>query len=259
MPVERSPQPPAATSREAIVAAAMKLADEEGLEAVSMRRLAEQLGVATMTLYTYVESKDELIELMRDEVARATLVPEPLPSDWREALRQIAHRTRDAMAAHPWAVSARSSGVRVRINLARHMEQSARVVEAIGADPKIGVAAICAVDDYVIGHCLRLRSRQRVLRARRAAVAAGEEPGPAIEPDVEAAIESGELTRVGRIFAARAESGRLAVAPESDFEQGLEWLLHGLELAVRQGVYEWMLGGVEALGEEPLVERDEPR
>src|SRR5690349_11760091 len=138
MPAERSPQTTAATSREAIVAAAMKLADAEGLEAVSMRRLAEGLAVATMTLYTYVESKDELIELMRDEVARETLVPEPLPGDWREALRQIAHRTRDAMAAHPWAVSARSSGRRVRINLARHIEQSVSVAETIGGDPKLG-------------------------------------------------------------------------------------------------------------------------
>jgi hypothetical protein len=95
------------------------------------------------------------------------------------------------------------------------------------------VAAISAVDDYVIGHCLRLRSRERVLSARRAAVAAGEEPGPAIDPDVEAAIESGELARVGRIFAARAESGRLAVAPASDFGRGLEWLLDGIERAAR--------------------------
>jgi AcrR family transcriptional regulator len=228
MQVERPPQA-TATSRQAIVESAMKMADADGIEAVSMRRLAEQLGVATMTLYTYVESKDDLVELMRDEVARAMLVPEPLPSDWREALRQIAHRTRDAMAAHPWAVSARPAGTRVRINLAHHIEQSARVVETLGADPKVGAAAISAVDDYVIGHCMRLRSRQRVIRARRAAVAAGEAPGPAIDPAVEAAIESGELARVGRLFAARAESERLAVAPEPDFEQGLEWLLDGIE------------------------------
>ncbi len=233
MPVER-PVQATATSRQEIVEAAVKLADEEGIEAVSMRRLAERLGVGTMTPYTYVESKDELVELMRDEVARAMLVPAPLPGDWREALRQIALRTREAMEAHPWAVSARPHGRRVRINLARHIEQSASVVETLGADPEIGKAALTAVDDYVIGHCLRLRSRQGVIRARRAAVAAGEEPGPAIDPAVEAAIESGELRRVGRIFAARAESGRLAVAPEPDFERGLEWLLDGIELAAER-------------------------
>src|ERR1700760_4064641 len=100
MHVER-PQAPA-TSRQEIVEAAVKLADQEGIEAVSMRRLAERLGVGTMTPYTYVESKEELLDLMRDEVARAMLVPEPLPGDWREALRQIALRTRDALESNPW-------------------------------------------------------------------------------------------------------------------------------------------------------------
>jgi AcrR family transcriptional regulator len=249
MEVERPSPQLAATSRQQIVEAAVKLADQEGIEAVSMRRLAERLGVGTMTPYTYVESKDELIELMRDEVARAMLVPEPLPSDWREALRQIAGRTREAMAAHPWAVSARPAGARLRINIARHIEQSARVVETLGVDPKIGAAALAAVDDYVIGHCMRLRSRQKVLRDRRAAVAAGEPPGPAIDPAVEAAIESGELRRVGRIFTARAQSGRLAVAPEPDFEQGLEWLLDGIERAARRGVSASALDRVEAIAE----------
>jgi AcrR family transcriptional regulator len=229
----------ATTSREAIVDAAIELADAEGLEAVSMRRLAEKLGIGTMTPYTYVESKDELIDLMRDEVGRAMLVPEPLPSDWREALRAIAHRTRDALGAHPWAVSARPHGSRLRINLARHIEQSANVVEALGADPKIGIAALGAVDDYVGGHCLRLRSRQKTIRARRAAVAAGEASGPAIDPAVEAAIESGELQRVGRIFAARAEQERLPVAPEPDFERGLEWLLDGIEATAAMA---WAVG-----------------
>lgn len=231
MQVERAPQT-TATSRQEIVEAAVRLADEEGIEAVSMRRLAERLGVGTMTPYTYVESKAELVELMHDEVARAMLVPEPLPSDWREALRQIALRTREAIEAHPWAVAARPYGGRVRINLARHIEQSASVVEGLGADPTIGRAALTAVDDYVIGHCLRLRSRQKVIRARRAAVAAGEKPGPVVDPEVDVAIESGELQRFGRIFAERARSGRLAVAPEPDFEQGLEWLLDGIETTV---------------------------
>jgi AcrR family transcriptional regulator len=253
MSVER-PSQANATSRQEIVEAAVRLADQEGIEAVSMRRLAERLGVGTMTPYTYVESKDELIELMREEVARAMLVPEPLPSDWRDALRQIARRTRDAMAAHPWAVSARPYGSRLRINLARHIEQSASVAERLGDDPKLGAAALAAVDDYVIGHCLRLRSRQKVIRQRRAAVAAGEDPGPAIDPAVEAAIESGELRRVERVLAARARSGRLAVAPEPDFEQGLEWLLDGIERMARAGADGWLLGGADA-----LAEQGEPR
>lgn len=253
MPAERSPQAKA-TSRQEVVEAAVKLADQEGIEAVSMRRLAERLGIGTMTPYTYVESKEELLELMRDEVAREMLVPEPLPQDWREALRQIALRTRAAIEAHPWGVSSRPAGARIRINLARHVEQSASVVDTLGVDPKVGAAALAAVDDYVIGYCLRLRSRQKTIRARRAAVAAGKPAAPAIDPEVEAAIESGELARVGRLFAGWAKSGRLTVAPAPDFEQGLEWLLDGIERAARQGVHEWLLDGNEA-----LAEQGEPR
>ena len=229
MPVERPSPQATATSRQAIVEAAMKLADEDGIEAVSMRRLAEQLGVATMTLYTYVESKDELIELMRDGVGRAMLVPEPLPEDWREALRAIALRTRDAFEAHPWVTETRIARPRVRINLARHIEQSISAIESLGVEGKAGAAVLSAVDDYVIGHCLRLRRRQRTIRALRGAAAAGEEDAPQLDPEVAAAIESGELSRVGRVLERHGGRKLSGVPPESDFEAGLEWLLDGIE------------------------------
>ncbi|HEX8753216.1 MAG TPA: helix-turn-helix domain-containing protein, partial [Solirubrobacterales bacterium] len=105
--------------RQQIVATAVALADREGLEAVSMRRLAEQLGVGTMTLYSYVSGKDELLDLMRDEVAREMLLPEPLPESWRQTLWEIAVRTRDALEAHPWHFDALPQRPRRRINTMR--------------------------------------------------------------------------------------------------------------------------------------------
>src|ERR1700742_3107382 len=87
---------PPTCRRHEIVAAAVRIADAEGVEAVSMRRLADELGVATMTPYTHVESKDELIDLMRDAVAAEMILPEPIPADWRKALRAIAHKTKGA-------------------------------------------------------------------------------------------------------------------------------------------------------------------
>src|ERR1700754_3520646 len=102
--------------RAEIVAAAVRIADAEGIEAVSMRRLANELGVATMTPYTHVESKDELLDLMRDAVAAEMLLPEPIPEDWRAALRAIAERTRAAYEAHPWSLDATPRRPRARIN-----------------------------------------------------------------------------------------------------------------------------------------------
>ena len=78
--------------REAIVSAAVAIADREGLAAVSIRRVAAELGIRPMSIYTHVASKDDLVDLMLDQVIAEALVPEPLPEDWREALRQLAHR-----------------------------------------------------------------------------------------------------------------------------------------------------------------------
>src|ERR1700761_8402304 len=154
---------PSSLQRAEIVAAAVRIADAEGVEAVSMRRLAEELGVATMTPYTHIASKDELLDLMRDAVAAEMLLPEPLPEDWRAALRAIAERTRAAYEAHPWCLDATPRRPRARINRLRHVEQSIGIVLRLGVDPHTSRAILLSIDDYVIGYCTRARSRQRML------------------------------------------------------------------------------------------------
>ena len=90
---------------DAVLAAAIALADEDGLEATSMARLAGRLAVATMTVYTYVPSRAELVDLMVDEVLAQRALPgpgEPRPADWRDQVQLYAERTRAAYTAHPW-------------------------------------------------------------------------------------------------------------------------------------------------------------
>ena len=86
------------------MAAAIALADAEGLAAVSIRRVAAELGARTMTLYSYIERKEDLLDLMADEVAAEVLVEEPLPASWREAMLTIARREREMVRRHPWRV-----------------------------------------------------------------------------------------------------------------------------------------------------------
>ena len=143
--------------RTEIVTAAVRIADAEGVDAVSMRRLADELGVATMTPYTHVASKDELLDLMRDAVAAEMLLPEPLPEDWRAALRAIADRTRAAFEAHPWSLDATPRRPRARINRLRHVEQSIGIVRRLGLSPETSRAVLLSIDDYVIGYCSRAR------------------------------------------------------------------------------------------------------
>jgi AcrR family transcriptional regulator len=216
--------------REQIVAAAVRLADEEGLEALSMRRLAESLGVATMSLYTYVSDKDELLDRMRDHVAAGMLLPEPLPDEWRAGLRAIAVSTRETFEAHPWALETVPRRPRTRLNTMRHVEQSISVVRMLGVDRATGMAVLTSIDDYVIGYCLRKRRRERMAAAIQAEQ--GGDPGgaaaPELDPEVAAAIEAGELPRLREAFDLPRRRGPIS-PPDSGFEPGLDWMLDGIE------------------------------
>src|SRR5262245_47329486 len=108
-------------SRETIAAAALAIADTEGFTAVSMRRVAEELGAGTMSLYYYVKTKAELVAAMDDALMAEVVVP-TLPKHWRKALTAIAQRTRDVFIRHPWALSSMQSAP-PGVNAMRHMEQ----------------------------------------------------------------------------------------------------------------------------------------
>jgi AcrR family transcriptional regulator len=99
---ERAAKGPAPSrSRAQIAAAAAALADAEGLEEVSMRKVATKLGIGVASLYSYVRSKDELYDLMVDH-AEGEDSPPPLTGDWRADVTAVAHRTRDVIRRHPW-------------------------------------------------------------------------------------------------------------------------------------------------------------
>ncbi|MEE3062454.1 MAG: TetR/AcrR family transcriptional regulator C-terminal domain-containing protein [Actinomycetota bacterium] len=107
MAVWERPEPvvrpaPTPLSRDAIVAAAIALADEYGLAEVSLRKVAATLGVGPMRLYGYVATKDELLQLMVDEIWGE--IEGPLPGGWREVLTEVAHRIRAASRTHCWFV-----------------------------------------------------------------------------------------------------------------------------------------------------------
>lgn len=218
--------------RQEIVDAAVEIADRDGLESVSMRYLAERLGVGTMTLYSYVSDKDELFDLMLDEVSREMLVGEPLPPTWREALRAIALRTRDAIDHHPWIFDTTARRPRRRIHSMRHIEESLAAVAPLGVDGASAGAILMAVDDYTVGHAFRKHARLKLARHLRAAAARGEEVRTPADPAVDAALEAGELPLLARGVdggGARGMRPRAGLPPEADFERGLDWLLDGIE------------------------------
>jgi AcrR family transcriptional regulator len=213
--------------RQEIVSAAMTLADRHGLDAVSMRNIAELLGVGTMTLYGHVDGKDEVLDLIADELSREMLVPEPVPEHWRSALREIAVRTRDAIGRHPWVTGAMGRRRAVRINTMRHIEQSIAALSELDVDPPAKTKILMAVDDYVFGHALRTDARARQ---------AQNNPGPPkVDDEVRAAIDAGELPLLAKAIARRSSRTAAGLRPPADFEQGLDWLLDGIEAEIARG------------------------
>ena len=93
--------PKAAPSRSAAVRAAIEIADNEGVEALSMRKVAARLGAGTMSLYRYVANKDDLLDLMVDAVIGEEPLPEEPSGDWRTELAEQARRARRSAQRHP--------------------------------------------------------------------------------------------------------------------------------------------------------------
>jgi AcrR family transcriptional regulator len=146
-------------NRSDIAAAAIRVADAEGFEAVSMRRLAAELDAGTMTLYHYVRTKDELLTLVVDAFLGEVVVPtgQRLPRDWRAGITLIARRTRDALRRHPWVLDI-TDDPSIGPNAMRHVDQSWQALASLDASFDDKLDLITVVDEYVFGFCLHERN-----------------------------------------------------------------------------------------------------
>ena len=142
-----------------IAAAAIRIADAEGFEAVSMRRLAAELDAGTMTLYHYVHTKDELLTLIVDAFLGEVVLPpgQRLPRDWRAAITMIGRRTRDALRRHPWILDI-ADDPNIGPNAMRHFDQSWQALASLEASLEDKLDLITVVDEYVFGFCLHERN-----------------------------------------------------------------------------------------------------
>jgi AcrR family transcriptional regulator len=144
---------PSQLSRDKIAAEALAIADAEGFASVSMRRIAQEMGVGTMSLYYYVKTKADLVAAMDDALMSEVLAPS-LAGNWREALTEIATRTRDAFLRHPWALSSMLSAP-PGVNAMRHMEQCLQVLAKTTMTTREKLTLLAAIDDFVFGYALR--------------------------------------------------------------------------------------------------------
>ncbi|MEU2930649.1 TetR/AcrR family transcriptional regulator C-terminal domain-containing protein [Streptomyces sp. NPDC007251] len=141
-----------AYSREAITAAAVALADAEGLEAVTMRKVAAQVGAGVMSLYSYAPDKETLLNLMVDHVSGELTVMDPPSGDWRADLKTIAHLQRAHMLRHPWLPAALSTRRVPGPNTLAFLEHALAVLRPTGLDGAAKLEVFAQITAFVAGH-----------------------------------------------------------------------------------------------------------
>lgn len=221
----RGPRP--TLTLEQIVAAAVTLADRDGLGALSMRRVAAELGVGTMTLYRYVPGKGELLDLMLDYVvALREGTPPPEPGRWRDTMEKLAENTWRLYVAHPWLLGVNQTRPVLGPNTLAGLNHALVSLRGLGLTGREKVAMILAVEHYVTG-----TARTHIL-AQRAAEESGvtdEEFWNAHHPALETAMGSGAYPEV---FTLPPDSFFMGGDAMLDF--GLRPLLDGFERLIAE-------------------------
>ncbi len=215
-------------SRAEIVDAAIAVADAEGPDAVSMRRIARELRAGAMSLYWHVASKEELIDLMLDSLEAEIGVPEPT-GDWRADLGELARRQRAGLLRHPWVMEFAASRPPSGPNDARNLELMLGIVGELGLDARTTVDVLLSVVSYVLGAVLRevqeMRSERN--RAEREATMTAEDINAERERFHGWLTASDRYPNIQRMVAANVDPD----APETRderFEFGLRCVLDGV-------------------------------
>lgn len=155
-------RPEPSLSREEVVRAAIAIADEEGLAALSMRGIATDLGVSTMALYRYVGGKDALVLQMVDTAVGDFPFPAKRPTSWRAGIETAARLQWSAYRAHLWLPGAVSlSRPQALPNLLPHTDAVLRAVSGFGVDASTSLYAAITVFGYVRGVALNLEPEAR--------------------------------------------------------------------------------------------------
>ena len=200
--------------RQQVLAAAMALADEEGLAAVSMRRLGERLGVEAMSLYNHVANKEDIMDGIADAVLDSIELPSDC-ADWKDAMRRRAASLRTVLSQHPWAAALAGTRSRPGPVTLRYADWVLGCLRRAGFSPDMVSRAFWVLDSYIYGFV----SQEATLASA----------GPAAE-------EQGEYTRSQPVeeYPYLIEASKTyAAGPGWDFDEefafGLDMILEALD------------------------------
>lgn len=144
-------------SKERVLQVAINLADKDGIASLSMRKLAQKLGVEAMSLYNHVANKDDLLDGMVDLVFGEIGLP-PRGADWKPAMRQRAISAREVLSRHPWAIGLMESRSRPGPATLRHHEAVIACLRETGFSIAMAAHAYSVLDSYIYGFALQQAS-----------------------------------------------------------------------------------------------------
>jgi TetR/AcrR family tetracycline transcriptional repressor len=207
-------------TRDRVIEAALRVMDEEGLEAVSMRRVAREVGVEAMSLYHHVEDKEDLLDGICERVMAEFDFPEPV-DDWAENCRRGARAWRRLLQAHPAVMRlfAEQRGPVRSIDSMRPMEFALEILRGAGLSDRDTAQAFHAFGGYIQGF---------VMMELGSIAGGSDEEHMKMHAELAAAMpgEFPALQAVSRYFA--------ECEPDEQFEFGLELLIRGLEAKARK-------------------------
>lgn len=149
-----NPVPPTPLSRERVLCAALRLADAEGIESLSMRKLAQELGVQAMSLYNHVANKDDMLDGIVDIVVSEIEVPS-LETDWQTAMRRRATSAHGVLLRHPWATMPLVSRVNVGPAMLRYVNATLGCLCEAGFSLAMADQVWNAMDSHIYGFTLQ--------------------------------------------------------------------------------------------------------
>ncbi len=141
-------------SRERVLTAALRLADEHGIESLSMRKLAQSLDVKAMSLYNHVTNRDDLIDGIVDRVVSEIEVPK-VGADWQVSMRQRAMSAHEVLLRHPWATMPLVSRVNIGPAMLRYVDSTLGCLREAGFSFEMADHACNAIDSHIYGFTLQ--------------------------------------------------------------------------------------------------------
>jgi AcrR family transcriptional regulator len=220
-----APKPRQALSTDRVLRAAVNLADEGGIESLSMRKLGQALGVEAMSLYNHVANKSDILDGIGDLVISEIAIPDK-ELDWKSAMRQRALSAHEVFLRHPWVTTLIESQINMSPERLRYFDATIGALRRGGFSIELAYHAFLTLDSYIYGFTLHEVSWQHEPEDR-----------PDLVADLKPQIAVEEYPHVAEImqFVLDLSETNGKAGYEAEFEFGLNLVLDGLERLRDQG------------------------